>query len=77
MKFTFKSVCCLVMENVAFSVPHLRKKYFQNIYSKNRKKLRNKKRNKSKQIENIWYLGHADFENFLFFEVHIDKHNIF
>ena len=32
MKFISKSVCCLVMENVAFPVPHLRKNLFK-IYN--------------------------------------------
>ena len=40
MKFISKSMCCLVMENVAFFVPHLRKNifqiYIQHIFQKNK-----------------------------------------
>ena len=65
MKFISKSVCCLVMENVASSVPHLHKIIFK-IYTKNNKKSGKKMtklETQSNKIEKNWYLGHTDFEN--------------
>ena len=64
MKFIFKLWCCLIMENVSFSIPHLRKIIFK-IYSQKNTRKSNKKRNNQttqieKQIEKIWYLGHTD-----------------
>ena len=60
MKFIFKLGCCLIMKNVSFSIPHLRKNIFQNIESKNTKNQDTNER-KSKKI---WYLGHTDFDKF-------------
>ena len=53
MKCISKSVCCLVMENIAFSNPHLRKhifKYIINESQENQKK-QLKQTEQSKNIE--------------------------
>ena len=42
MKFKSKLGCCLIMENVSFSIPHLRKIYLQNIYQKYIQKINSK-----------------------------------
>ena len=68
MKFIFKLGCCLIMENVSFSTPPLRKIIFK-IYTQetqeNPKKNRNEIQNKTEQKnEKIWYIGHTDSENF-------------
>ena len=48
MKFISKSVCCLVMENVAFSVPHLRKIISKHIL-KQSQEFRNEIKTKSEK----------------------------
>ena len=59
------------MENVAFSIPHLRKNIFKIYTQKNTRKsdkhetTSTKQSNKNRQeIEKHWYLGHTDSENF-------------
>ena len=63
MKFKFKLGCCLIMENVAFPIPYLRKLIFKIYIQKTQEKLK-KSETHEKQIENIWYLGHTDFDFF-------------
>ena len=62
MKLISKSGCCLVVENVAFFNPHLRKIIFKIYNQKTYENQGNKKKN-----EEIWYLGHTDSENFQIF----------
>ena len=63
MKFVSKSVCCLIMENVAFLIL-IFVKLFSKYILKNHNKFRQKSKHTSKKNETLWYLGHTDFEKF-------------
>ena len=58
MKFIFKLGCCLIMEDVSFSIPHLRKTILK-IHIQKTPEIK-----KIEQFEQIWYLGHTDFDFF-------------
>ena len=72
MKFISKLSSCLVMENVAFFNPHLRKLIFKIYTQKNLRIIPTKKRNETskkhreKKNEKIWYIGHTDSEHSIF-----------
>ena len=48
MKFKFKLGCCLIMENVSFSIPPLRKIIFKIYTQKNHEKIRGENKNETK-----------------------------
>ena len=53
------------MENVSFSIPHLRKIIFKIYTQKIQDNQKQKQSTKiDKKSKHIWYLGHTDFENF-------------
>ena len=61
MKFISKLLWCLVMENVAFFNPHLRKIVFKVCIKNHKGFLKQIGKN---EIEKTWYLGHTDLEHF-------------
>ena len=60
------------MENVPFSIPHLRKFFSKYILNKTQENQKTSEKH-IEQIEQIWYLGHTDFEKNRFFDVDIGK----
>ena len=78
MKFKFKLGCCLIMENVSFSIPHLRKKYFQ-IYTQQTQENPTNNRTQIETKQNKTLVPRTyrfrKFSTFLMSQ--IDKNNIF
>ena len=69
MKFIFKLGCCLIRENVSFSIPPLRKIIFKLYTQKTTRKSEKKSKQNPNKIETIWYLGHTDSDFFEIFYV--------